>query len=69
MKDYFIGQGTSIVAQFDTLFEMLAYHKTMPALDRHFCKLYDGIKYKIADGYDIVWSKNNASTDPWRKWK
>ena len=29
MKDYFIGQGTLISAQFDTLEEMLAYHAAM----------------------------------------
>ena len=42
MKDYFIGQGTLISAQFDTLEEMLAYHAAMPDLDRHFCKLIPG---------------------------
>lgn len=50
MKDYFIGQGTSITAQFDTLEEMVAYHAGMPALERHFCKLYDRRAHKYAPG-------------------
>lgn len=64
MKNYFIGQGTSITAQFDTLEEMLSYHSQMPSLDRHFCKLYDRISRRIADGYDIGW----AGCNPWRNW-
>ncbi len=53
MKNYFIGQGTGIVATFDTKEEMLAFHKAMPAIDRHFCKLYDTKNKKMADGWAI----------------
>lgn len=39
MKNYFIGQGTHIVAQFATMEEMLDFHSKMSDLDRHFCKV------------------------------
>ena len=64
MQNYFIGQGTHISAQFDTLEEMLSYHAKMPDLDRHFCKLYDRISHRIASGHDIGW----PGRDPWRNW-
>lgn len=67
MKDYFIGQGTWIRAQFDTLEEMLAYHEEMPDLDRHFCKLYDHRTHKYAEGWAVGWSQYDKS-DPWRDW-
>lgn len=67
MKDYFIGQGTLISAQFDTLEEMLAYHAAMPDLDRHFCKLYDRHARKFAPGWAVTWSWYDKS-DPWRDW-
>ena len=67
MKDYFIGQGTSITAQFDTLEEMLAYHAAMPELDRHFCRLYDCRAHKCAHGWAVTWSWYDKS-DPWRDW-
>lgn len=60
--NYFIGQGTGIVSKFDTLEEMLEYHKHMPDLDRHFCKLYDCVKHKKADGNDIIFNRG------WRDW-
>ncbi len=67
MKNYFIGQGTWIAAQFDTLEEMLAYHKAMPELDRHFCTLYDCRAHKYASGWAVTWSWYDKS-DPWRDW-
>ena len=62
MKDYFIGQGTHIVAQFATMEKMLDFHSKMSDLDRHFCKLYDRKEKKLADGNDIIWGKG------WRAW-
>ena len=67
MKDYFIGQGTSITAQFDTLEEMLAYHAGMPSLDRHFCKLYDLCAHRYALGWAVTWSRHDKS-NPWQEW-
>lgn len=67
MKDYFIGQGTSITAQFDTLEEMVAYHAGMPALERHFCKLYDRRAHKYAPGWAVTWSWYDKR-DPWQDW-
>ena len=67
MKDYFIGQGTWIDAQFDTLEELLAYHAAMPELDRHFCRLYDCRAHKCAHGWAVTWSWYDKS-DPWRDW-
>ena len=52
MKDYFIGQGTWIAAQFDTLEEMLAY---------------DCRAHKCAHGWAVTWSWYDKS-DPWRDW-
>jgi hypothetical protein len=62
MKPYFIGQGTGIVKDFDTLEEMLDYHSKMEDLDKHFCKLYDREHNKIADGNDILFNLG------WRDW-
>ena len=62
MKNYFIGQGTNLVAEFDTLEEMLRYHNLMPCVDKHFCKLYDRINKKIADGNDILFGLG------WKNW-
>jgi len=68
VKDYFIGQGTWISAQFDTLEEMLAHHAKMPELERHFCRLYDCRAHKQAPGWAVMDSWHNKS-DPWRDWK
>lgn len=62
MKQYFIGQGTGIVKDFDTLEEMLEYHSKMEDLDKHFCKLYDREHNKMADGNDILFNRG------WREW-
>ena len=67
MKDYFIGQETSITAQFDTLEEMLAYHAGMPGLDRHFCKLYDHRAHRYAPGWAITRSRYDKKS-PWLDW-
>lgn len=63
MKPYFIGQGTGIVKDFDTLEEMLEYHSKMEDLDKHFCKLYDREHNKMADGNDILFNRG------WREWE
>ena len=63
MKDYFIGQGTGIIAEFDTLDEMLEYHSKMPPLDRHFCKLYDRTRMRLTDGYSVM-----SGNPIWREW-
>ena len=63
MKPYFIGQGTGIVKDFDTLEEMLEYHSKMEDLDKHFCKLYDREHNKMADGNDILFNRG------WKEWE
>ncbi len=65
MLPYFIGQGTGIVKQFGSLEEMFSFHKNMPALDRHFCKLYDCIRNVLADGWDIQYDYSDPTK--WRK--
>lgn len=64
--DYFIGQGTGVIEKFNTLEEMIEYHKNMDSLKRHFCKLYDRVKNRIADGWNIYNDYDNE--DKWRKW-
>ncbi len=66
-KKYFIGQGTGIVKEFNTLEEMFDFHKTMNSLDRHFCKLYDGVKHRLIDGWE-AWHSNYSDDSKWRKW-
>ncbi len=65
-KPYFIGQGTGIVKEFDTLEEMTTFHMGMDSLNRHFCKLYDGVKHRIADGWEVY--KKYSDDSKWRKW-
>jgi len=64
MGKYFVGQGTGIVKDFDTLEDMIAFHKTMKPIDRHFCKLYDGVNHRIAEGWR-VWH-NGYGNESWR---
>lgn len=66
MKNYFIGQGTGTVAEFDTLEEMLNYHSNMNCLDRHFCKLYDYVKLQLIDGSQVGYP---GWENKWRKWE
>lgn len=66
MKNYFIGQGTSVIKEFDTLAEMLKYHKTMQPLDRHFCRLYDREKHRTCEGWQ-AWQAMNKII-PWKIW-
>lgn len=42
---YFIGQGTSITADFDTEIELNQFFDSMPDIDRHFCRIYDTQKH------------------------
>ncbi len=67
MANYFIGQGTGIIKEFNTREEMFAFHKTMDALDRHFCKLYDSVTHRIIDGWEL-WHSNYSDDNKWRKW-
>jgi hypothetical protein len=67
MSKYFIGHGTGIIKKFDTLEEMLDFHKNMNSLDRHFCKLYDRVKHRIIDGWEVQLS-NYSDDSKWRKW-
>ncbi len=67
MYKYFIGHGTGIIKKFDTLEEMLDFHKNMNSLDRHFCKLYDRVKHRIIDGWEVQLS-NYSDDSKWRKW-
>ena len=67
MQNYFIGQGTSTLKSFDTLEEMFDFHKTLPSIDRHFCKLYDRVKHRLVEGWAI--RSDYSDTNPsWRKW-
>lgn len=63
---YFIGEGTGIVKEFNTLEEMLEFHSTMNSLDRHFCKLYDCINHRLADGWEVWHHPDDESV--WRAW-
>ena len=64
--NYFIGQGTSVTKEFETLNEMFEFHKKMSDEDRHFCKLYDKEKHRIADGWNIQY--NYTDETKWRAW-
>ena len=66
MANYFISHGTSTIKEFNTLDEMLDFHKTMEMPAKHFCKLYDRVKKRIADGWDIQYDYSDKSK--WRKW-
>ena len=60
--NYFIAQGTGIRAFFETLEEMRSYHAQMASIDRHFCKLYDCINKRIANGYEPdTWRDNKSA--------
>lgn len=41
MKRYDIGQGTMIIASFETKKELDKYFDNMKDIDRHFCRVYD----------------------------
>ena len=64
MGKYFIGQGTRIVKVFDTLEEMLEFHRNMDPLDKHFCKLYDGVLHRRAEGWN-VWHNGYENESAW----
>ena len=49
--NYYIGQGTSIVKEFETFEEMIEFHKNMNSMDRHFSRLYDCIKRRSVPGW------------------
>lgn len=66
MKKYFIGQGTSIIKEFNTKNEMIEFHKNMDQESRHFCKLYDREEEKITDGWRIY--NNYNKKEVWREW-
>ena len=59
--DYFIGQGTSIVAEFSSLEKMFDFHRKMPSIDRHFCRLYDTKKGIQTEGWRIQYDYSDAS--------
>ena len=65
MNNYFIGQGTGTVKEFNSLEEMFAFHKTMKPIDRHFCKLYDGVKHRLIEGW-AIWGNYSDSNPEWR---
>ena len=67
LKPYFIGMGTSKIQDFDTLEEMFYYHKNMKSEDRHFCKLYDGKKHRLIEGW-AIWNDYSDENPAWRKW-
>lgn len=67
VSPYFIGQGTGIVKKFDTFADMCDYHRAMPALDRHFCKLYDHPQKRLAEGWAVFDNYENPKV--WRKWE
>ncbi len=58
---YFIGMGTGIIKEFLTLEEMFEFHKKMPPMDRHFCKLYDSVKHRRVPGWSIQWDYSDDS--------
>ncbi len=62
--NYFIGQGTGIVKEFNTLEEMFAFHKTMNSLDRHFCRLYDCVLHRTIEGWRI-WHADYKKSAEW----
>ena len=66
LKPYFIGHGTGTVADFNTFEEMCDFHRKMDSLDRHFCRLYDGIKHRTAEGWDVLNKYEDESK--WSKW-
>ena len=57
---------TSVVKEFETLNEMFEFHKGMSNEDRHFCKLYDKEKHRIADGWNIQYDYTDETK--WRAW-
>lgn len=63
---FFIGQGTGIVKEFESKEAMLEFHSSMNIIDRHFCKLYDTISHRLADGWAIMHSSDDKSA--WRAW-
>lgn len=67
MAKYFIGQGTGIIKEFDTLDEMFNFHKNMETIDRHFCKLYDSVNHRLIDGWEL-WHSGYSDNSKWRKW-
>ena len=66
MKQYFIGQGTGVIKEFETLEEMIIFHKGMDSLNRHFCKLYDRQHKRYADGWKVQYDYSNKEN--WNEW-
>ncbi len=66
MKDYFIGQGTGIVKEFNSLDEMSRFHEAMEPKDRHFCKLYDHKAMRYAPGWRVY--GNYSDDSRWSRW-
>lgn len=62
MKRYFIGQGTAIIAEFNTVSELNTFFNNMPDIDRHFCRLYDTQNHLTIEGwkyqYNYDWKED-----------
>lgn len=69
MKSYRIDQGTSTVAEFDTMTEMATYLKNqMDPLHRHFCYLYDLKNDKYIQGCMFFYDKHGESWKSIPRW-
>ncbi len=66
-SNYFIGLGTGIVKCFKTLDDMISFHKNMPSVDRHFCKLYDGVLKRYAWGCIVQYGYDDPEN--WYIWR
>ena len=64
---YFIAEGTIVLKFFSSLREMIEFHKKMPAMERHFSKLYDRPGKRYAWGCLVQWDYDDP--DNWYEWR